>query len=79
MKLAATPQLTNVLAFVEDSYALSPSQHELSLLSSLLHVAHVLHSSAMREHVAKLVCDSIIPLTAAKTVVRRNLLVVLDQ
>ena len=67
-KLAATPQLANLRVFVEASYASPSSQRKSSLLSSLPRVAHVLHSSAMREHVAKLVCDSIFPLTAAKTV-----------
>ena len=75
----ATPQLANLQVFVEASYASSSSQHGSSLLSSLPHVAHVLHSSAMHERVAKLVCDSIIPLTAAKTVLQRNLWVVLEQ
>ena len=79
VKLAATPQLANLRAFVEASYASPSSRRESSLLSSLPCVAHVLHSSAMRERVAKLVCDSIIPLPAAKTVLRRNFLVVLDQ
>ena len=79
VKLVATPQLENLRTFLEASYASPSSRRESSLLSSLPRVAHVLHSSAMRERVAKLVCDSIIPLTAAKTVLRRNLLVVLDQ
>ena len=79
VKLAATPQLGNLRAFVEASYASPSSRHESSLLSSLPHMAHVLHSSAMHECVAKLVCDSIIPLTTAKIVLQRNPLVVLDQ
>ena len=79
VKLVARPQLANLQAFVEVSYASPSSRHESSLLSSLPHVAHVLHSSAMREHAAKLVCNSIFPLTATKTVLQRNLLVVLEQ
>ena len=79
MKLAATLQLANLRAFVEASYASPSSRRESSLLSSLPRAAHVLHNSAMREHVTKLVCDSIVPLTVAKTALWRNLLVVLDQ
>ena len=55
MKLVATPQLAEIGAFVEASYASPSSQRESSLLSSFLHVAHVLHSSTMREGVEKLV------------------------
>ena len=79
VKLVATPQLANLRAIVEASYTSPSSRRESSLLSSLPRVAHVLHSSAMREHVAKFVCNNIFPLTAAKTVLRRNLWVVLDQ
>ena len=55
---------------------LNPSPVPLSRLPC---AAYMFHSSAMHERVAKLVCDSIFPLTATKTVLRRNLWVVLDQ
>ena len=79
MKLATTPQLANLRAFFEASYASPPSQRELSLLASLLRLAHVLHSNAMHEHVGKLAATVAFPLAAAKTVLQRNLSVVLDQ
>ena len=50
-----------------------------STFSHLLCVSHVLCSSAMHEHVAKLVATVFFLLTAAKTVLQRNLLVVLGQ
>ena len=78
-KLAATLQLANLRAFVEASYASHPSQRKSSLLSYLPRAGHVLRSSAMRERVGKLAATLAFPLTAAKTVLQRNLSVVLDQ
>ena len=79
VKLAETPQLANLRAFVEASYGSPSSQCESNLLSSLPCMAHVLHSSAMREHVGKLVATMVFPLIAIKTVLYRNLSLVLDQ
>ena len=80
VKLVATPQLANLRAFVEASYASPSSRHESSLLSSLPHVAHVLHSSAMRRACCKTGLRQYLSTYSCKNcTVRRNLLVVLDQ
>ena len=55
-------------AFAKASDALPSSQHESSLLSSLPHVAYLLHSSTMRGRIGKVVVIAAFPLTTAKIV-----------